>query len=53
MNETDELYDRIQELNHELAETSKELMGLQRELERQRTINKTIAHDIQIGRAHV
>lgn len=45
MNETDELYDR----NHELAETSKELMGLQRELERQRTINKTIAHDIQKG----
>jgi len=49
MNETDQLYDRIQELNHELAETSKELMGLQRELERQRTINKTIAHDIQKG----
>ena len=45
MNETDELYDRI----HELAETSKELMGLQRELERQRTINKTIAHDMQSG----
>ena len=45
MNETDELNDR----NHELAETSKELMGLQRELERQRTINKTIAHDIQKG----
>ena len=35
MNETDELYDRIQELNDEL--------------ERQRTINKTIAHDIQKG----